>query len=220
MTMHPCDVVLEAYRDRALPASSVRAEHHWLKVTCDEAKEKWLRLLRPGDCEKFTAPAAFMEQHGPCFAYPLSLFGYYLGFALRAVGSKQMRTFVRHKNVASYTAFAGSQGDLPPDGVTVVIVEGYADVEAVARFHPWTVGTMGGQLKVAAFPIVAAVARKVVLLTDNDRAGERGESVEKKNFELLGRPVVAMKYPEKYKDPAEWYLGEGDRMGDAIRRNV
>lgn len=217
---HPCDEILDAYAERAVPSAQLRFNHHWLKVTTEEAREKWLRVLRVGDCEEGSAPGFFLQENGPSFVYPLSLFGYYLGFALRALESKTMRTFVRYPKSACYTAFAGSSQQMPGSGVTVILVEGFADAEAVSRFHPWVIATMGGKLRTALYPVIASVTRKVLLLTDNDKAGEEGSKAEEHGFQVLGRQAERVAYPKKYKDPAEWWLAEGDRMGDILRRVI
>lgn len=213
-------VLLEAYENRAVSASQAKFPHHWLTVTSEETKATWLKVLRPGDCEKFTAPGYFVEKHGMSFLYPLSFFGFFIGFALRAVETKDMRSFVKYKKTACYTPFASIQNSLPSGGVTTIIAEGYADVEAIANFHPWVVGTVSATLRLPLFHLVASVSNRVLLMCDNDEAGRQGFARMEKRFGQLGKKVDGLNFPHKYKDPADWFLDDRKGMERKIRRSV
>lgn len=87
------------------------------------------------------------------------------------------------------------------EGHTLLIVEGYFDAIAL---HVWgfaAVATMGSVMHPEQARLIARVTRNVVLLPDNDEAGQSGAATAR---ELLRARGVKSKVIQLETDPDEW----------------
>ena len=211
---------LRSVYESAVPAADVRFSHHWRDVSVGAEWPSVLRVVRSVDVPEVSdgplKPLRFFLAYNgrAAMAYPLGLLGAVVGVAFRAVSTKEMMSFVRYPDSACFTpsrCYADGR-DSFRYGTTVVLTEGFADAEAVARFYPHVVATMGGPLKFALVPLFRRFVRRVLLMMDNDDPGRNASKLISRRLEKHGVVVESLRYPEEYNDPADFYLADPDEM--------
>lgn len=214
-------LVHKLYRDYSRSVSEFRLDHHWVRVS----QGRWvpqLRVIRLPDLSKAMQEEAtrgmqegqqtnaalwFLGQHPVCFIYPMSFMGVPLGYALREVGEKNFTVF-QMSGVACYTASrANAELGSFRYHLPVVLVEGYADAEAVSQVYPFVVAMMTSSVKSVLAPLLPLLTSQVVLMFDNDKPGQAGQARGARM--LRGKVVVReIPLPDGVKDPADWFVGD------------
>ncbi len=205
------------YSSYVRPLSDFRLAHHWVTVSTG-GWSPVLKVVRLPDLPQDLQDQAqqddggatnsvlwFLGQHPVCFIYPMSFMGVPLGYALREVSSRNFSVYPVN-GTSCYTAaralseLGGFRYYKP-----VVIVEGYADAEAVSQVYPYVMAMMSCSIKRVLRPLLPLLTSQVYIMFDNDKRGkdgqERGLSVMREYMKADG---ISM--PSEYKDPAEWFV--------------
>jgi hypothetical protein len=207
----------QLYRTNSRPLSDFRMDHHWVRVSQGD----WSPLLRVlrlidlpqewqdsanhiGDGQRTNSVLWFLGMHQVCFIHPLSFMGVPMGYALREVGSRSFSVYPVN-GTACYTA-ARALGVLNTFRfhMPIVLVEGYADAEAVSQVYPFVVAMMSCSIKSVLRPILPLLTSRVYMMFDNDVRGQSGQEKSMRALDGL-MDVQAVQYPKSFKDPAEWF---------------
>jgi hypothetical protein len=216
---------------RALPADQIRFDHHWAKVSLDTEWKSLLKVVRIPDVlqvegynDKMSPVHSVMGflkyNNGMAMIYPLGFLGVATGMALRAIHQKEMATFVRNDDSACFTASHFFQPGIAASftyRTPVIVVEGFADAEAVGRYYPYVIASMGGPVKLGIIPMLRRSVARVFTMMDNDKPGQKAAKTLGERLQKFGVTVAPIKFPEKYKDPAEFYLGDSEAMYRQLR---
>jgi len=129
-----------------------------------------------------------------------------------------MMTFVRYEDSACFTCshFYSNPANFRY-GTPVILVEGFADAEAVGRYYPFVMATMGGPIKFALVPLLKRVTSRVYTMLDNDEPGNKAVKLIHQRLKKSGTIVKPIKFPEQYKDPADFHLADSGAMYRRLR---
>lgn len=204
---------------RSTPAGELRFKSHWRDVSVGAGWPSILKVTRSQDLpENVEGPLiplrSFLSTHTVAMSYPLGFLGVTVGVAFRAINDKEMMSFVRFPDSASFTCsrFYFEGKSQYTYGKPVVLTEGFADAEAVGRFYPYTMATMGGPVKYALVPLYRRYVTRVYTMMDNDDAGEEAAKNIFWRLNKYGIKVERLEYPRKYNDPADFFLADPDEM--------
>lgn len=219
MTSEHWKQLKECYKN-SVPAADVRFDHRWRGVSTGAEWPSVLKVVRLSDVPAaeegplFSLRCFLKYNGGVAMVYPLGFFGSVTGMAFRSISSKEMMSFVRYNDSACFTSsrFYSDGRENFRHWKPVVIVEGFADAEAVARFYPYVLATMGGPLKFALVPLVKLFVKSVYTMMDNDVPGRRAEKLVWARLDKCGIAHGSVKYPKEYKDPDDFYFADPVEM--------
>ena len=128
------------------------------------------RWRRPEGLAQDPPAIGFMKAHPEFFLLPLDdVNGEIHGWILRSVVDKGFHSeYFTGLHTAGLWGFKGFAYGKP-----IVMVEGYKDVLAVQRFHPYALASLTGRVSHNLVEFLKKLTNRLVLIRDNDETGRR-----------------------------------------------
>lgn len=220
MTKNQIDTLLDIYFHHTWSLTIFNIDHHWKLVTKPDLNPSCIRLVRYYDVKDFLPEKDYLHfffyDNPICFMYPMSFMSVFTGFGFRSVESHEF-SIKKWGPTISYTTskMLVNIKDFRYHN-PIILAEGVADAEAISQIYPWVMGMLGNHTKLLVSKLLPLVTRKVYLMTDNDKGGYDGRE---KTIRALSKQVEIgiIEYPKEYKDPADYYLADPEKMKQQIK---
>ena len=217
----------------ATPVEDVNFHRHWRSVSVSENHEytSVLRVLTSTQLEglhytpesPLKAIESFLKHNnGVTMMYPLTFFGIETGMAVRSIHQKQMMSFSYYGDSISFTASRFYSEETPNlhVGIKPILVEGFADAEALGQIYPFVLATMGGPIKLGLVPMIQRSFSQVFTMMDNDKPGRKAAGLIKKRLSQVNITTIPIDYPAEHNDPADFYLADPAELRYRLQKVV
>lgn len=189
------------------PLTEFRGSEKWTKITrgCGFSHVKVITSSHlVGQQDSYVTN--FIRSMGPCAMFPMMFGSTLFGFVFRSLSEKAFSTFsvspLYLYSASSSISFIDSNRVIPY-GFPFVFSEGLLDSELIGAFYPMSFGSMTSHLSDYQAQFISMFTNRVIIVPDNDEAGERGVKKSEENLSKYGVTAHTVKLPDRYEDPGD-----------------
>lgn len=192
---------------RLTPLSKFNGEEKWVKIS-QAVNLSIARVITPAHVGEGSTSYVkdFIISVGPCAMFPIQFSTTLFGFVFRALNEKAFSTFsltplYLYSSTTTLKHFSDrcSYGY----GYPFLVSEGFMDAELLGGIWPVSLGMMTSHISDYQAQFISMFTNRVILVPDNDDAGDRGVEASERNLGQYGIHMQVVRIPKTYEDPGD-----------------
>lgn len=189
------------------PLAESSFSHYWV-YAAKRLGLSSIKLLMAGDAVHLHSASfvrRFIDEHRLVAMYPMSFLGIHCGYGFRALTTKEFTqaVFLPFVSYTCHSVIPRMRDGTLKWGVPFLFSESVMDAETLSRFYPISFAYLRSAMSVNLCRMVSCFTDKVIVVPDNDEAGQKASRVMTRSLSRFGIRVYFIKFPASYNDPGD-----------------